>query len=172
MYNSHNHTFPSYKHINPLHHSFCAPVIGTFGNTIHVLHLLPENGNIERFSLTTQSSTFRHSGATEQASEQIGAVTLHVGDGETANSFLDDVETQIRKLRNDCLRSNPAQLQIGSVEVTQLVQVVIQPAALDAIHEREGRDRSMHATQTCPVFVVYITRSRAGMILTEPTSVS
>ncbi|KAE8411346.1 hypothetical protein BDV36DRAFT_288821 [Aspergillus pseudocaelatus] len=91
-------------------------------------------------------------------------VTLHVGDGETANSFLDDVETRICKLRNDSLSSNPAQLQIGSAEVTQLVQDVIQPAALDAIHEREGRDRSMHATQTYPVFVVYITRSRTGMI--------
>jgi hypothetical protein len=147
-------------------------VIGKFGATIHVLHLLPENGSIERFSLTTPSSTttFRHGGATEQVREQIGAVTLHVGDGETADSFLDDVETRIRKLRNDSLSSSPAQLQTGSVEVTQLVQDVLQPAALDAIHEREKRDRSMHATQTYPVFVVYIIRSRAGSFLTEPTS--
>ena len=67
-------------------------VIGRFSATIHVLHLLLENCNIERFSLTTQSSTFRHGGATAQVREQIGAATLHVGDGETANSFLDDVE--------------------------------------------------------------------------------
>lgn len=149
-------------------------VIGKFGATIHVLHLLPENGTIERFSLTTQSSTttFRHGGAIEQAREQIGMVTLHVGDGETANGFLNDVETRIRKLRNDSLSSSPAQLQIGSFEVTQLVQDVLQPAALDVIHEREGRERSMHATQTYPVFVVRIIRSRAGRILTEPTSIS
>jgi hypothetical protein len=147
-------------------------VIGKFGATIHVLHLLPENGTIERFSLTTPSSTttFRHGGAKEQVREQIGAVTLHIGDGETADSFLDDVETRIRKLQNDSLSSSPAQLQTGSVEVTQLVQDVLQPAALDAIHEREKRDRSMHATQTYPVFVVYIIRSRAGRILTEPKS--
>ncbi|KAJ5941128.1 hypothetical protein N7516_001296 [Penicillium verrucosum] len=96
-------------------------VIGKFGATIHVLHILPENGTIERFSLTTPSSTttFRHRGASEQAREHIGTVTLHVGDGETANSFLDDVETRIRKL-----------LQPGSVDVTQLVQDVLQPAAL------------------------------------------
>ncbi|RAQ50499.1 hypothetical protein AFGD_003037 [Aspergillus flavus] len=145
-------------------------VIGKCGATIHVFHLLPENGTIERFSLTTPSSTFRRGGAREQAREQIGTVTLHVGDGETANSFLDDVETRIRKLRNDSLSSNPAQLQIGSAEVTQLVQDVLRPVALDAIHEREERDRSMNATQTYPVFVVYIRRSRAGGILTEPTS--
>ncbi|KAE8361209.1 hypothetical protein BDV27DRAFT_133398 [Aspergillus caelatus] len=42
-------------------------VIGRFGTTIHALHFLRENGSIERFSLTTQSSTFRHGGATEQA---------------------------------------------------------------------------------------------------------
>jgi hypothetical protein len=148
-------------------------VIGKFDATIHVLHLLPENGTIERFGLTTPSSTttFRHGGATEQVREQIGAVTLHIGDGETANSFLDDVETRICKLQSDSLSFSPAQLQTGgSVEVTQLVQDVLQPAALDAIHEREKRDRSMHATQTYPVFVVYIKRSRAGGILTEPTS--
>ncbi|KAH8425915.1 uncharacterized protein LDX57_003656 [Aspergillus melleus] len=147
-------------------------VIGKFGATIHVLHLLPENGTIERFSLTTPSSTntFRHRGAREQAREQIGTVTLHVGDGETANSFLDDVETRIHKLWNDSLSSSPAQLQTGSVEVTRLVQDVLQPAALDAVHERDERDRSMRATQTYPVFVVYIIRSSAERSLTELTS--
>ncbi|PIG89951.1 hypothetical protein AARAC_010230 [Aspergillus arachidicola] len=137
-----------------------------------ILSTAPSNGTIERFNLTTPSSTttFRHSGAIEQTREEIGAVTLHVGDGETADSFLDDVETRIRKLRNDSLSSSPAQLQIGSAEVSQLVQNVLQPVALDAIHEREERDRSMNATQTYPVFVVYIRRSRVGRILTEPTS--
>lgn len=137
-------------------------VIGNFGALIHVLHLLPEDGTtIERFGVKSPSTrtSFRHRGATEQAREQLGTVTLHVGNGEDADSFLDDVETQI------------CRLQTGSaVEVTQLVQDILNPAALDAIHEREGRDRSMNTTQTYPVFVVYIRRSRAGKILTEPTS--
>ncbi|KAJ5591590.1 uncharacterized protein N7459_001959 [Penicillium hispanicum] len=148
-------------------------VIGKFGATVHVLHLLPENGTIERFSLTTPSSTttFRYGGAIEQAREQIGVVTLHVGDGETVDSFLDDVETRIRKPRNDdSLGSSPAQLQTGGFEVTQLVQDVLRPAVLDVIHEREERERSIRATQTYPVFVVCIVRSKAGRILTEPTS--
>ncbi|PGG99455.1 hypothetical protein AJ80_09341 [Polytolypa hystricis UAMH7299] len=123
-------------------------------------------------NLTTPSSTttFRHGGATEQAREQIGAVTLHVGDGETVASFLDDVETRARQLWNDSLSSSPAQVQAGSVETTQLVRDVLQPAALDAIRKREGRERSMNAIQTYSVFVVHIIRSRVGRILTEPTS--
>lgn len=147
-------------------------VLGEFGSTIHILHLLPENSINERFSLTTSSSAtaFNHSGATEQTREQIGTVTLHVGDGETANSFLDDVETRIRKLRENSSGSSPAQQQTETVGVTQLVQDVLKPAAMDAIHERETRQRSMNATQAYPVFIIYIRRSRAGTILREPTS--
>ncbi|KAJ2976190.1 hypothetical protein NQ176_g5094 [Zarea fungicola] len=147
-------------------------VLGNFGSTIHILHLLPENSINERFSLTSSSSatSFHHGGATEQAREQIGTVTLHVGDGETANRFLDDVETRIRKLRGDSSGSSPMQQQTGTVSVTQLVQDVLKPAAMDSIHERETRQRSMNATQAYPVFIIYIRRSRARLILEEPTS--
>ncbi|EGC41004.1 conserved hypothetical protein [Histoplasma capsulatum var. duboisii H88] len=132
-------------------------VVGKFGATIHVLHLVPEDGAIERFSLTTPSSTFRNGGATEQARQQIGLVTLHVGDGETTTNFLNDIEARARKLWNSSLSLSPTR----SVEVIQLVQNVLQPAALDVIREKEGRDRSMNATQMYPVFVVHIARSRA-----------
>ncbi|KAM3508659.1 hypothetical protein MY11210_006661 [Beauveria gryllotalpidicola] len=147
-------------------------VLGEFGSTIHILHLLPEDSINERFSITTSSSAtaFHHSGATEQAREQIGTVTLHVGDGETANSFLDDVETRIRKLRGDSSGLSPAQQQTGTVGVTQLVQHILQPAAMDAIHERETREPPINATQAYPVSIIYITRSRAGTILGEPRS--
>ncbi|OQD73655.1 hypothetical protein PENDEC_c014G00393 [Penicillium decumbens] len=140
---------------------------------MHILHLLTGNRTIERFGVVTPSSTttFHRHGAIEQARERIGTVTLHVGDGETAESFLDDVETRIHKLWNDSLGLSPAQLQTGSVEVAQLVQDILKPAALGAIHEREGRDRSMNATQTYPVFVVYIKCSRGERLLVnEPTS--
>ncbi|KAJ5895556.1 hypothetical protein N7495_007247 [Penicillium taxi] len=140
-------------------------VIGRFGTTVNILHLVPEDGTIERFSFTSPSPTFHRGGAKEQAREQIGVVTLHIGDGEDTNSFLDDVETRIHKLQNDSLGSSQPQLQIGCVEVTQLVQDVIRSAALDAIHVREGRDRSINAMQTYPVSLVHISRSRAGRIM-------
>ena len=142
-------------------------VIGKFDATNHILHLMPEDGAIERLSFTASSSTtpFRRDGATGQAREQISAVTLHVRDGDSAASFLDDVETRVRKLWKDSLSSSS-----GSVETTQPVQDVLQQAVLDAIRETEGRDRSMNATQMYPIFAVHIVRSRAGRILTELTS--
>ncbi|PYH29680.1 uncharacterized protein BO87DRAFT_368460 [Aspergillus neoniger CBS 115656] len=112
---------------------------------IHVLHLLPEDGTIQRFGLSTRSTPFRYRGAREQTREQIGTVTLYVGEGETPKSFLDDVETRF-------------------------LQDVLKPAALDAIHERKDRERSMRATQTYPVYVVYILRPRSGRSMTELTS--
>ena len=105
-------------------------LLATSGATIDVLHVLPEDGTIERFGLTNPScTTFRHRGAHERSCEQIGTVTLHVGDGETARSFLADVDTRIRRLQTGRVRS---------VEATQLVQQILRPAALEAIHEREG----------------------------------
>lgn len=149
-------------------------VLGEFGSTIHILHLLPENSINERFSLTTPSSAtaFRYNGAAEQTREQIGTVTLHVGDGETANSFLDDVEARIRKLIRK-LRGGPhdrGQEQAGTAGVTQLVQDVLKPAAMDAIHDRKTRERSMNATQAYLIFIIFIRRSRVGTTLGEPTS--
>ena len=137
-------------------------VIGNFGSMIYVLHLLPEDGTtIERFGLSSPSckTSFHHRGATEQAREQLGTVTLHIGDGEDATTFLDDVEARI---------CNP---QTGSVEVTQLVQDILQPAVSDVIHKREGQCSSMSSTETYPVFVIYIKRPRAGKIMGEPTSI-
>lgn len=148
-------------------------VLGEFGSMIHILHLLPEDITNERFSLTSPSATaFHHSGATEQAREKIGTVTLHAGDGETADSFLDDVERRIRKLRDDSSGSSPAPQQTGTAGVTRLVQDVLKPAAMEAIQERKKRERSMNATQSYPVFIIFIRRSRAGKILGEPTSLA
>ncbi|KAJ3526051.1 hypothetical protein NM688_g8311 [Phlebia brevispora] len=143
-------------------------VVGNFGATIHVLHLLLEDGTVERFSLTTPSSTttFRYSGTTEQSREELGSVTLYVGDGETASRFLDDVEAKARELWDTSSMSRSA----GNVEANQISKDVLVPAALDAIRERVGRAPSMNATQTYPVYVVHIMRSRMGRILTEPTS--
>ncbi|OAX84350.1 hypothetical protein ACJ72_01293 [Emergomyces africanus] len=54
----------------------------------------PRTVPFECFSFTISSSitTFRCGEATELARERIGVVTLHVGDGETTTSFLNDIE--------------------------------------------------------------------------------
>lgn len=145
-------------------------VLGQPGSKVHILHLVPENNIYERFSLTTSATTFKQGGAKEQTREQIGTVTLHVGDGETTIKFMDDVEARIRKLRDDFSGSSPPQQQMGTAGVAQLVQDLLKPAAMDAIRDREVRERSTNATQVYPVYIIYIKRSRGGPILGEPTS--
>ena len=140
--------------------------VGRFGK-MNILHLIPEDGTIERTNTPSQSS-FHYYGSKEQAREQIGTATVHTGDGETAWEFLDDVETRIHELQNDLTPAAPA----GSVEVTQLVQDILQPAVSDVIHKREGQYPSMSSTETYPVFVIYIKRPRAGKIMGEPTSIN
>ncbi|KAK2752757.1 hypothetical protein FQN55_005889 [Onygenales sp. PD_40] len=133
-------------------------------NFIEVLHILPENGHIERFSMTTHSPTFRHRGTKEQTRELIGEVTIYVGDGETTFGFVNDVKTRARKLwdRSQIL------LQPESVDVIhRLEKEVLRPAGLDTIREREGRNRSPNETQTYSVFIIRINRSRAGRILSD-----
>lgn len=140
--------------------------VGKFDD-INILHLIPEDGTIERMNAPSKS-TFHRDGSKEQAREQIGTATVHTGDGETAWEFLDDVETRIHELQNDLTLAAPA----GSVEVTQLVQDILQPAVSDVIHKREGQCSSMSSTETYPVFVIYIKRPRAGKIMGEPTSIN
>ncbi|EQL35812.1 hypothetical protein BDFG_02434 [Blastomyces dermatitidis ATCC 26199] len=118
-----------------LHSSSLATLVPQF-----VCFILSEDSTVERFGLTTPPSTttFRHRGATEKARRQIGVVTLHIGDGETTTSFLDDVETQACKLWKDSTSGSLTQVETGSDEMVQRVQDVLQSAALDAIHKREG----------------------------------
>lgn len=129
-------------------------VVGRFGDMIDILHLVPEDGTIERMSTLSTSTTFHFDGSREQAREHLGTVTIHAGDGETVDDFLDDVETRIHELQNDLSPATPAELQTGSVEVIQLVQDILQPAVSDMIHKRECQYPSMSATETYPVFVV------------------
>lgn len=143
-------------------------IVGDFSNFTHILHLLPEDGTVERFSLTApgSSSTFRYCGATEQSRERIGTVKLHVGDGETAGEFLEDVEERVRKLWND--GTGMEQKPTGTTtDVLSLAQDVLQRAAHEAIRVRDGREGSMNATQTYPVSVLRINRARPGRIITD-----
>ncbi|KAK2855532.1 hypothetical protein FQN49_005099 [Arthroderma sp. PD_2] len=144
-------------------------VIGKFGGSIDILHLFPETGEIERFSKSFGPPTFRSYGSREKAREQIGTAIIYAGDGESLNSFLDDVETRIRKRWVSSMTSSPSSVE----SVTQLVEAVLRPAALDAIHEREERrESSTNKTETHSVFLIRITRPNPGKILGEPRSIS
>ncbi|GJE92829.1 hypothetical protein PsYK624_089870 [Phanerochaete sordida] len=108
---------------------------------------------------------FRRRGAVEQSREQLGEVTIYAGDGEGPWGFLDEVEARVRKLSDATSASNVEQGQMGDVEAVQRTTDIIRHAALDALCDRQGRARSANATQTYPVYVIRIKRSRAGRIM-------
>ena len=149
--------------INPPGFPSAVVVVGNAGSFINILHLIPEDGTFERYG-TSRTSTKRFYRAKTQACEQIGTVTIHVGDGDRADSFLDDVETRASELRDSFLASN-SPLRTTDMETTRLVQDILQPAALDAIRKREVRERSMNATKTLAVSIFRIRRPTAGKIV-------
>lgn len=48
-----------------------------------------------------------------------------------------------------------------------MLEQALRSAALACIHGREGREQSVNATQTYPVFLVRIARSAPGRLVTE-----
>lgn len=63
---------------------------------VNVLHVVPENGAVERFGCSHRLATpLRYGPAADSAREQLGSVCLHFGDGETAKQFLDEVGTRV-----------------------------------------------------------------------------
>ena len=60
----------------------------------------------------------------------------------------------------------------ASVEaVNDLVERILKPATLGAIHDRMGqRSTTEDETETLPIFIVYVKRPKPGQIVPEPTS--
>lgn len=142
--------------------------VGNFGSMVHILHVIPETGAIERFG--SNASTLPSNRAREQIREHIGTVTLYMGDGETANTFLDEIEDQIRKLWDEPCRVIATQHDKATGDLDRLVQDIVRPSAMNAIRKRETRERSMNTTQTYPVYIIHIRRSRPGKLIQEYTS--
>jgi hypothetical protein len=81
--------------IYPPGHPSALLVVGNPDSRIYVVHILPEDGHIERFVSKSSSTTmFRDHRFTEQARKQIGTVTLHVGDREGPLKFLQELRTR------------------------------------------------------------------------------
>lgn len=144
------------------------------GDMDAILHIVPEDGTIETFSVTGRDSaatTLRCHGAVEQSREEIGTVTLRPD--EWALGFLDrDVRARAKKiLDSSSIFTAAKQEQTSSVSVPQLVEEVLKPAALDAIHALEGRTLPANATDTYHAYIIYVNRSKPGEIVGEPRSI-
>ncbi|KAI1913177.1 hypothetical protein LOZ61_002944 [Ophidiomyces ophidiicola] len=145
----------------PPNHS-AVVVVGTFGDFILGVHVVPEDGTIEIFGTTTTPSPFRHYGAKEQSRQQIATVTV-----KDRHEFMREIEQRIRGLWNESFCLNPeTQQQKDNTGITKLVQNVLQPAAFSAIDAQEGCEGSPDATKcTHPVYIIYINRATPGKII-------
>ncbi|OJT14971.1 hypothetical protein TRAPUB_8414 [Trametes pubescens] len=148
------------------------------GRADAVLHIVPEDGTIETFSVTESSpsnrTTFRQYGAVEQSREELGTVVLLALPHEWDLGFLDDVRARAQKIMESLsIFSSAKKEQAGSVDVSLLVEEILKPAALDAIHALEGRALPENAAvETYHVSIVYVNRSKPGHICGgEPRSI-
>lgn len=148
------------------------------GRADAVLHIVPEDGTIETFSVTDASSsnrtTFRQYGAVEQSREELGVVVLRALPEEWDLGFLDrDVRARVEKImRSSSIFSAAQKQQAGSVDVALLVEEILKPAALDAIYAMEGRVLPKDAAvETYHVSIIYVNRKKPGQICGEPRSI-
>ncbi|TAQ87789.1 hypothetical protein B7494_g3868 [Chlorociboria aeruginascens] len=117
-------------------------IIGQPSTTAHVLHIVPENGVVERISyMHPTATTFSHDAATERSREQLDAVLLHVGDGETPSQFLDNVSTRATQLLSKRKKFSPEE------DAAHSVDQALRSAVLESLRKRAELQPSTNATQ-------------------------
>ncbi|KAH9848033.1 hypothetical protein C2E23DRAFT_764330 [Lenzites betulinus] len=144
------------------------------GRTDAILHVIPEDGTIEVFASTGESSRaatrLRHYGAVEQSREELGTVTLN--EFESVFWLDGDVRARAKKLmENLTLFGDAREEETGSVPLPRLAEEILKPAALDAIHAMEVREIPTGDVQveTHHVYLVYVNRPHGpGEITGEP----
>lgn len=143
-------------------------VLGGPSTTVYALHIVPEDHVAEQFGYScTGETTIKYKGATEVSRERLGSVLLHVGDGERARDFLEELRAQATKLIK---KGETSDIEEDRVSATAQV---LRSTALQSLQAREERQPPENAAQQFPVFLVYIDRPRPGKLVTDsdPTSI-
>lgn len=144
--------------------------LGNPGSFVYYLHIVPEDGVAERFGLLRPAPSFRYNGAEERSREQLGTITLYKGDGESADEVLADVQSIALKALAG-LRER-GQDESGRGADVDACERCLGQAIREVIAKRADRPPSDKATQTLPICLVRVVRSRPGPIVAgvEPTS--
>ena len=136
--------------------------------TISVMHLIPEDGVVEMWSMFPKRATFRRGGAVEVSRELLGTTTFR--EGEWSRQILDNLADRTRKQLSSIpdARADDRQEPGAAIPVTCLVEEVLRPVGLEFLSER--RDESSAQDKDAPrefsVFIIHISRSRPGRIVT------
>ncbi|KAI5307506.1 hypothetical protein KEM55_008118, partial [Ascosphaera atra] len=140
-------------------------VVGNFGGEsgfINYVHLLPD-GKIQSAGMSSSEPTFRRRGSREKTREQIGTISIHEGESVSSKgSYLDEVYRRLRdQLGGGSQSSSPEKQQqtqteteteteTNSDKLKRLVEDVLRPVALDALHERGERKFATDVKKTYP----------------------
>ena len=135
---------------------------------IYLMHLIPEDGEVEMLGMFPKPAKFRRGGAVEISRELLGTTTYREGEGGL--TVLPDWEDRARKqlsLIPDA-RADDGQGPGASIPLRCLVEDVLRPVGLEFLSER--RDESSAQDKDTPrefsVFIIHISRSRPGRIVT------
>ncbi|KAI0634808.1 hypothetical protein C8Q77DRAFT_1156192 [Trametes polyzona] len=160
-------------------------VVGEPQTRNHLLHIMPESGDVECCST---GHIRGDNSASACAKEKIGDITTCPGDYDTMQEFVRDVEERALERWQEVVTAGPSadsasadflqsrdraekNKEKGSssgwrrgymVDVDQLVDDILRPAALDAIREWELKATPTMYTQ--PVFIVRVKRSEPGRV--------
>ncbi|KAI0634806.1 hypothetical protein C8Q77DRAFT_655464 [Trametes polyzona] len=152
-------------------------VVGTPGRETesNILHIMPENGTVERYDICFTTRVIRNNGS-ERSREQIGTIAVpRLGDHVAMKNFLDDIQARAL-LRWKEVVSDPSRPERGArnyspfgyiVDVPQLVDDILRPAALDATRAWEELVPPESTGVTEPVYIVHVKRSKPGIINTS-----
>ncbi|KAI0634807.1 hypothetical protein C8Q77DRAFT_655482 [Trametes polyzona] len=142
-----------------------------------LLHIMPEDGSFERHDICFTERVFRNN-ASERSREQIGTIAVaRLGDRAGRENFLNDVQARALQRWKQIAVSSPSQHEDAEgkskasskcgyiVDVPQLVDDILRPAAVVAMREWEKLVSRDSTTVREPVYIVYVKRSKPGRII-------
>lgn len=140
-------------------------LVGDLSRRVEFLHIVPEDGTQERLAFPgSNAMKFSYGGSTERSREQLDPILLHVGDGETKGRFLDDVGGRATEL---LMRKSEKSTPDGDGGTVPTVDYILRSAVVDCSEKRKDRPPPQGATQTYPIYIVHIERSRPGKLIND-----
>lgn len=139
-------------------------LVGDLSRQVDFLHIVPEDGTQERLAFPgSKAIKFSYGGSTERSREQLDPILLHVGDGESKGRFLDDVGRRATEL----LTKTEKFTLDGDGSTAPPVYSTLRSAVVECSEKRKDRPPPQGATQTYPVYIVQIERSRPGKLIKD-----
>ena len=136
------------------------------------MHLTPEDSSVELWSVFPQPTNLRFNGATEVSRELLGTATFREEEGPL--EVIDDLGERARSKQLLSISNTSAEHLQGAetpLSLDCLVEEVLRPVGLDFLDDRKGEipAQNVNVPPTFSVFIIHVSRSRPGRIITDAT---